>query len=92
MNARSSDREAVSDAMEMAALLSLGQHPNIVAVYGCLTDIYDCAALEGSSIEEEGDEGEGLKPAAPPRFKRALPDEELDAPTFNIIVMEFCDG
>jgi serine/threonine protein kinase len=38
MNARRSDSEAVSDAMEMAVLSSV-QHPNIVQVYSCLTDM-----------------------------------------------------
>lgn len=38
MHARSSDSEVVSDAMEMAVLTSV-QHPNIVAVYACLTDM-----------------------------------------------------
>jgi hypothetical protein len=49
MNARASDMEAVSDAMEMAVLSSV-QHPNIVQVYCCLTDM----------IEVKGDEGEQL--------------------------------
>mgnify|MGYP001810809526 CR=1 FL=1 len=38
MNARTSNSEAVSDAMEMAVLSSV-QHPNIVQVYACLTDM-----------------------------------------------------
>ncbi|GBG00219.1 hypothetical protein Rsub_12704 [Raphidocelis subcapitata] len=89
MNARASDREAVSDAMEMAVLSSLGQHPNVVAVYSCLTDM----AVTGGSGGGGGDDcGAAARPASPPRFRRALPDEELDAPTFNIVVMEFCDG
>jgi hypothetical protein len=38
MHARSSNSEAVSDAMEMAVLSSV-QHPNIVQVFSCLTDM-----------------------------------------------------
>jgi hypothetical protein len=44
MNARNSNSEAVSDAMEMAVLSSV-QHPNIVQVFCCLTDmvaVEDC--------------------------------------------------
>jgi len=40
MNARNSDSEAVSDAMEMAVLSSI-QHPNIVQVFSCLTDMVE---------------------------------------------------
>jgi hypothetical protein len=40
MNTRHSDSEAVSDAMEMAVLSSV-QHPNIVQVYSCLTDMIE---------------------------------------------------
>jgi hypothetical protein len=38
MDARRSNSEAVSDAMEMAVLSSV-QHPNIVQVFCCLTDM-----------------------------------------------------
>jgi hypothetical protein len=45
MNSRHSDSEAVSDAMEMAVLSSV-QHPNIVQVYSCLTDMVEVPAGE----------------------------------------------
>jgi hypothetical protein len=45
MNARGSNSEAVSDAMEMAVLSSV-QHPNIVQVYSCLTDMVRLADRE----------------------------------------------
>jgi hypothetical protein len=43
MNMRNSDSDAVSDAMEMAVLSSV-QHPNIVQVYSCLTDMVEAPA------------------------------------------------
>ena len=42
MPARSSEREAMQDAVEMAVLSSV-QHPNIVTVYACLTDMVETA-------------------------------------------------
>lgn len=40
MHARSTESEAVSDAMEMAVLSSV-VHPNIVQVFSCLTDMVE---------------------------------------------------
>jgi hypothetical protein len=40
MHARKNEREAMKDAVEMAVLSSV-QHPNIVSVYSCLTDMVD---------------------------------------------------
>ena len=40
MPARASEREAMQDAVEMAVLSSV-QHPNIVSVYSCLTDMVE---------------------------------------------------
>ncbi|KIZ05851.1 putative serine/threonine-protein kinase pats1 [Monoraphidium neglectum] len=111
MNARASDMEAVSDAMEMAVLSSV-QHPNIVQVYCCLTDMIEVKGDEGGSPRTRAADasvtsgGSGpdahlsdsarsavLGGAAPPRYRRALPGEELgeDARTYNIVVMEYCD-
>ena len=48
MNARHSDSEALGDAMEMAVLSSV-QHPNIVSVYACLTDMVEVAPPAAAS-------------------------------------------
>jgi hypothetical protein len=40
MHSRKNEREAMKDAVEMAVLSSV-QHPNIVSVYSCLTDMVD---------------------------------------------------
>jgi hypothetical protein len=49
MAARSSDGEAVSDAMEMA-VLSTVQHPNIVQLYACLLGMVVAEDGEGGTI------------------------------------------
>ncbi|KAI8469489.1 MAG: kinase-like domain-containing protein [Monoraphidium minutum] len=89
MNARSSNSEAVSDAMEMAVLSSV-QHPNIVQVYACLTDM---VAVEDTWFDSASSYPAAADRSLPPqpRFRRLLPGEQLDAPTFNIIVMERMD-
>ncbi|KAI8465288.1 MAG: kinase-like domain-containing protein [Monoraphidium minutum] len=98
MNARSSDGEAVSDAMEMAVLSSV-QHPAIVQVYACLTDMVEVDEPEALSLpgtssgSGSGGSGGGAAPAVVrPRYRRALPGEDLgELQTKNIVVMEFAD-
>ncbi|KIY93525.1 hypothetical protein MNEG_14437 [Monoraphidium neglectum] len=80
MNARATDSEAVSDAMEMA-VLSTVNHPNIVQVYSCLTDMVEAPGLCGAAA--------GGKTV--PFYRRMLPGEDEDQPTYNIVVMEFMD-
>jgi hypothetical protein len=48
LNARSSDGEAMSDAMEMAVLSSI-THPNVVQVFACLTDMVPTSSGPGES-------------------------------------------
>ena len=93
MHARHDHGDAVTDAMEMAVLLTL-QHPNIVSVYACLTDMVE----EAPAPPPLGNGGE-LAPAActpvpaaaaGPRFRRLLPGDG-DVATCNIVVMEYCD-
>jgi len=104
MNARNSNSEAVSDAMEMAVLSSV-QHPNIVQVYCCLTDMvliedYNGSCDSANSFPSPPSSvgrrtGSSLaalnNPQMKPRFRRLLPGEEIDVPTYNIVVMEHCD-
>lgn len=85
MHARSSDGEAVSDAMEMAVLSTL-QHPNIVQVYSCLTDMVEAGPDPASPVSCSS------VPGAGPRYRRLHAGEDAgDTPTYNIIVMEYCD-
>jgi hypothetical protein len=107
MNARSTDSEAVSDAMEMA-VLSTVNHPNIVQVYCCLTDMVEvrgpggadaahssAPALPALGAHGGGGGGYGAASVAPrvPRYRRMLPgeDEEAAGPTYNVVVMEYMD-
>jgi hypothetical protein len=100
MNKRSSDREAVSDAMEMAVLSTL-QHPNIVQVYSCLTDMVEAPTSNGSNASHSTSASSCGSPASArtvvtrpggaPRYRRMQPGDDDDAPTYNIIVMEYCD-
>jgi hypothetical protein len=46
MPARHSEQQAMQDAVEMAVLSSV-QHPNIVTVYSCLTDMVETAGARG---------------------------------------------
>lgn len=47
MPARNNEREAMQDAVEMA-VLSTVQHPNVVSMYSCLTDMVEAAGEGGS--------------------------------------------
>lgn len=54
LQARSGEGEAVGDAMEMAVLSSV-QHPNIVQVFSCLTDVVEDAGARtdrGSGVND----------------------------------------
>ncbi|KAI8462418.1 MAG: kinase-like domain-containing protein [Monoraphidium minutum] len=90
MNARESDSEAVSDAMEMA-VLSTVNHPNIVQVYSCLTDMVEAPALGAFG----GPDMAAPRDGAPrmPRYRRLAAGEyeEHAGPTYNIVVMEYMD-
>ncbi|KAI8462305.1 MAG: kinase-like domain-containing protein [Monoraphidium minutum] len=85
MPSRNSEREAMQDAVEMA-VLSTVQHPNIVSVYSCLTDMVEAAELDASLSGS-------LTSVMRTRYRRLRPDEdpEGEAETFNVVVMELCD-
>jgi hypothetical protein len=70
----------MQDAVEMA-VLSTVQHPNIVSVYSCLTDMVECEGLDASAST-----GGALRT----RYRRLRPEEdpEGEATAFNIVVME----
>ena len=55
---RSCEREAMKDAVEMAVLSSV-QHPNIVSVYSCMTDMIETAGDFDSFGTSGGGEGGG---------------------------------
>jgi serine/threonine protein kinase len=86
------DHGAMSDAMEMAVLSSI-QHPNIVSVYACLTDMVECSSDKSdngavSSGLLNGSGGGALKPSRL-RYRRLQADEcGEDADVCNIMVME----
>ncbi|KAI8470351.1 MAG: hypothetical protein J3K34DRAFT_521472 [Monoraphidium minutum] len=56
--ARQEEREALKDAVEMA-VLSMVQHPNIVALYAALTDMVEAAAPDGADGGSFGSVGGG---------------------------------
>jgi hypothetical protein len=86
MPSRNSEREAMQDAVEMAVMSSV-QHPNVVSVYSCLTDMVECDPEPGSSLSIASSIN-----SAPlrTRYRRMRPDEdpEGELPTFNCLVME----
>lgn len=104
MYLRSDDREAMRDAVEMAVLSSV-QHPNIVQVYSCLTNMAEvsiCGVGAGASGVSGGGAGGGTTSgsgggalARPSciRYRKLLPEECLldDIDACNVLVMEYCD-
>ncbi|KIZ04317.1 putative serine/threonine-protein kinase roco8 [Monoraphidium neglectum] len=94
LNARSCDFEAVPDVMEMAVLSSV-QHPNIVQVYCCLTNMVaaDAGPAGATGVMDSALSACGAAAAAGcgPRYRRVLPGEAVGE-TYNILVMEYCDG
>ncbi|KAI8470520.1 MAG: kinase-like domain-containing protein [Monoraphidium minutum] len=91
---RSTEREAMGDAVEMAVLSSV-QHPNIVKTYACLTDMVEAAPDGGSTSASIGSIGSAGSLARPARicYRRLAPEESPgDARDLcNMIVMEYCD-
>jgi len=84
------DHESMKDAVEMAALSSV-QHPNVVQLYSCLTDMVEVAPDAGGSGSADSSYRNGSSVSA--RYRHLSPDEEPDedAATCNILVMEYCD-
>ncbi|KIY94397.1 Mitogen-activated protein kinase kinase kinase 9 [Monoraphidium neglectum] len=85
MQTRNDGAQALQDAVEMAVLSSV-QHPNIVQVFACLTDMVKTTDnhFGGRSASFTG----GVKT----HYRRLRPEEDPDeAVTHNIIVMEPCD-
>ncbi|KAI8466889.1 MAG: hypothetical protein J3K34DRAFT_460676 [Monoraphidium minutum] len=83
--ARQSEREALKDAVEMA-VLSTVNHPNIVQVYSCLTDMVEMPDNESMSASLSGSTG-----CMRPRYRKLLPGEEDGGPVCSIVVMEYCE-
>ncbi|KIZ06401.1 putative serine/threonine-protein kinase pats1 [Monoraphidium neglectum] len=88
MHTRKNEREAMKDAVEMAVLSSV-QHPNIVSVYSCLTDMVEIGGDDVMSMSSMGSFNGSMRM----KFRRLQPDEDPDGAlaTCNILVMEFCD-
>lgn len=83
--ARSNEKEALKDAVEMA-VLSTVHHPNIVQVFACLTDMVEVADNDSVSFSSGG------SGAIRPRYRKLLPgEEESAAAVCSIVVMEFCE-
>lgn len=89
MCARSNEREAMNDAVEMA-VLSTAQHPNIVQVYACLTDMVEVAGDGSGSYAASGSMMSNSSCSL--RYRRLQPDQDTDdIMTCNLLVMEYCD-
>lgn len=84
--ARSTEREAMKDAVEMA-VLSTVHHPNIVSVYACLTDMVEV----GDTDSMGSGSGASAGPILKPRYRKLSPEEEHEGVVCNIVVMEYCD-
>lgn len=85
MATRNEEAAALQDAVEMAVLSSV-QHPNIVQVFACLTDMVKASNdyMGGRSASFTG----GVKT----HYRRLRAEEDPDeAVTYNLIVMEPCD-
>ena len=86
--ARSCEREAMKDAVEMA-VLSTVRHPNVVQVYSCMTEMVELA--DGGSLNSSsgggGGGGSGPPAAMRPRFRRLFPGEDPEGTVCNIVVM-----
>ncbi|KAI8462306.1 MAG: hypothetical protein J3K34DRAFT_527838 [Monoraphidium minutum] len=94
---RSSEHEAMRDAVEMAVLSSV-QHPNIVSVYSCLTDMVEEKPKDGSGGSGGGGRSGGGGSsagarAAKTRYRRLRPEEDVACHevVYSIVVMELCD-
>ncbi|GBF87377.1 hypothetical protein Rsub_00088 [Raphidocelis subcapitata] len=91
--ARSSERDAVKDAVEMA-VLSCVHHPNIVSLYTCITDCIETADKDSAGTTSSsgpatlGGSGHVLRP----RYRRLLPGEDHEGAICSIVVMEYCDA
>jgi hypothetical protein len=86
MPSRNSEREAMQDAVEMAVMSSV-QHPNVVSVYSCLTDMVEAEAEVNSSLSLNSSLNSGPLRS---RYRRMRPDEdpEGELATYNCVVME----